>query len=101
MPKSEFLIVILEDDPFARNWMALLAARDWRTRLAGEVDEPLKVIPLLNQKASHVDLILMDTDIPGGENWIPQILGAISGMKHPPAILCTGIRANPEILSRM
>jgi DNA-binding NarL/FixJ family response regulator len=101
MPKTEFQIAIVEDDPFARNWMALLAARDWRTRLAGEVDEPQKIIPLLHQNASNVDLILVDTDIPGGEDWIPQILGAISGMKHPPAILCTGIRANPDVLSRM
>ncbi|OGO25535.1 MAG: hypothetical protein A2136_02065 [Chloroflexi bacterium RBG_16_54_11] len=101
MPKSEFQIIILEDDPFARNWMALLAARDWRTRLAGEFDQPLKIIPLLHQKASPLDLVLMDTDIPGGEDWIPQILGAVSGMKHPPAILCTGIRANPDILGRM
>jgi DNA-binding NarL/FixJ family response regulator len=101
MPKTEFQIAIVEDDPFARNWMALLAARDWRTRLSGEFDEPLKIIPLLHQKASYVDLILMDTDIPGGENWIPQILGAISGIQHPPAILCTGIRANPDVLGRM
>lgn len=101
MPKSEFQIIILEDDPFARNWMALLAARDWRTRVVGEFDQPLKIIPLLHQKVSVVDLILMDTDIPDGEDWIPQILGAISGMKHPPAILCTGIRANPEVLGRM
>ncbi len=36
MPKTEFQIVILEDDPFARNWMALLAARDWRTRVADD-----------------------------------------------------------------
>jgi hypothetical protein len=101
MPKTEFQILILEDDPFSRNWMALLAARDWRTRLAAEFDQPLKIIPFLHQKASYVDLILMDTDIPGGEDWIPQILGAISGMKRPPAILCTGIRASPEVLSRM
>ena len=101
MPKSEFQIIILEDDPFARNWMALLAARDWRTRLAGELDQPLKIIPLLHQKAAHVDLILMDTDIPGGEDWLPQIIGAIAGMKHPPAILCTGIKANPEVLARL
>jgi DNA-binding NarL/FixJ family response regulator len=101
MPKSEFLIAIVEDDPFARSWMALLAARDWRTRLVGEFDQPLKIIPILTQKVATVDLVLMDTDIPGGEDWIPQILGAISGMKHPPAILCTGIRANPDVLARM
>lgn len=101
MLKNEFLIAIVEDDPFARNWMALLAARDWRTRLAGEFDEPLKIIPLLHKKASYVDLVLMDTDIPGGENWIPEILGAISGLPHPPAILCTGIRADPDVLGRL
>ena len=101
MPKNEFQIIILEDDPFSRNWMALLAARDWRTRLAGEFDQPLKIVSFLHQKATDVDLIVMDTDIPGGEDWIPQILGAISGMKHPPAILCTGIRPNPEVLGRI
>jgi len=101
MPKDDIHLIILEDDPFARNWMALLAARDWRTRLVGEVDQPLKLIPLLHKKVSFVDLILMDTDIPGGEDWIPQILGAISTMKHPPAILCTGIQPNPNILGRM
>ncbi len=101
MPITEFQIAIVEDDPFARNWMALLAARDWRTRIAGEFDTPAKLVPLLHNQASYVDLVLMDTDIPGGEDWIPQILGAISGMKHPPAILCTGIRANPQILSRL
>ncbi len=101
MPKTEFQIVIVEDDPFARNWMALLAARDWRTRLAGEFDEPLKVVHLLHEPSSRVDLILMDTDIPGGEDWLPEILGVISNLKHPPAILCTGNRANPQVLSRL
>jgi len=101
MPKQEFQIAIVEDDPFARNWMALLAARDWRTRLAGEYDEPLKIIPLLNKKASYIDLILMDTDIPGEESWIPQILGAISTIQHPPVILCTGIKADPDVLGRL
>src|SRR5512136_1373879 len=99
MPKTEFQIAIVEDDPFARNWMALIAARDWRTRLAGEFDLPLKIIPLLHQKASYLDLILLDTDIPGGEDWIPEILGTISGIPHPPAILCTGIRPNHKVLA--
>jgi DNA-binding NarL/FixJ family response regulator len=101
MPKNEFQVAIVEDDPFSRNWMALLAARDWRTRLAGEFEHPQQIIPRLHQKASKIDLILMDTDIPGGEDWIPPILGAISGMQYPPAILCTGIRANQAVLSRL
>ncbi len=101
MPKTEFQIVIVEDDPFARNWMALLAARDWRTRLAGEFDAPQKIIPMLHQKASLVDLILLDTELPGGEDWIPEIIGAISGLQNPPAILCIGIHAKPNVLSQL
>jgi len=101
MPKDNIRIVIVEDDPFSRNWMALLAARDWRTHVVGEADAPLKILPFLSSKASRVDLILMDTDIPGDEDWIPHILGAIQGMKRPPAILCTGIRPNPMVLSRL
>jgi DNA-binding NarL/FixJ family response regulator len=101
MPKNEFQVAIVEDDPFSRNWMALLAARDWRTRLAGEFEHPQQLIPHLHQKTSRIDLLLMDTDIPGGEDWIPPILGAISSLQNPPAILCTGIRANPAVLSRL
>ncbi len=101
MPKTEFLIAIVEDDPFARSWMALLAARDWRTRLAGEFDQPVKIIPLLRDLPEHIDLVLLDTDLPGGEDWIPQILAAISGLKHPPAILCTGVRASPDVLAHL
>src|SRR4030042_850977 len=101
MPKTESQILTLEDDPCARNWMALVAARYWRTRLAGEYYEPLKIIPLLNKKASYIDLILMDTDIPGEETWIPQILGVISTIQHPPVILCTGIKADPDVLGRL
>ena len=33
---NDIRVVIVEDDPFARNWMALLAARDLRTRVIGE-----------------------------------------------------------------
>jgi DNA-binding NarL/FixJ family response regulator len=101
MPKDIIRLVIVEDDPFSRNWMALLAARDWRTHVVGEADAPLNILPFLTAKASRVDLILMDTDIPGDEDWLPHILGAVQGMKHPPAILCTGIRPNPHVLSRL
>jgi DNA-binding NarL/FixJ family response regulator len=101
MPIDNIRIVIVEDDPFSRNWMALLVARDWRTRVVGEADAPLKILPFITSRASRVDLIIMDTDIPGNEDWLPHILGAIQGIKHPPAILCTGIRPNPHVLSRL
>jgi hypothetical protein len=43
----------------------------------------------------------MDTDIPGGEDWIPRIIELVSGMKEMPRILCTGVRPNPRVLAQI
>lgn len=100
MPR-DFRVVIVEDDPFSRNWMVLLAVRDWRTRVVGEVDEPAKLMPYLTDPISPVDFVLMDTDIPGGEDWIPRILDTIANLKKPPRILLTGIRPNPVVVRQL
>jgi DNA-binding NarL/FixJ family response regulator len=100
MPR-DFRVVIVEDDPFARNWMVLLAVRDWRTRVIGEVDEPSKLIPFLTDPISPVDFVLMDTDIPGGEDWIPRILEVVSNLKRQPKILLTSVRANPVVIRQI
>ena len=94
-------IVIVEDDPFARNWMALLAARDLRIRLIGEADRPSKLISILKREVERVDLILLDTDIPGGEDWIPRIRTTLCSINRFPKILCTGIKPDNKILSQL
>lgn len=99
--KRDIRVVIVEDDPFSRNWMVLLAVRDWRTRVIGEVDEPAKVIPFLTDPLTPADFIIIDTDIPGGEDWLPRLLELVSGQKNQPKILCTGIRANPDVLRQL
>lgn len=94
-------VLILEDDPFARNWMSMLAARDLRTRVIGEIDEPSKLISFLERSAERIDLILLDTDIPSGEDWIPRIRETLKSINRFPRILCTGITANPRVLSQL
>jgi len=94
-------VVILEDDPFARNWMVLVGVRDWRTRVVGEINEPSQLISILNDKSTRKDLLIMDTDIPGGENWIPRIINTIKEIKENPKVLCTGINPNPRVLSQL
>lgn len=94
-------IVIVEDDPFARNWMALLAARDLRIRVIGEADRPTKLISILKKEIERIDLILLDTDIPGGENWIPRIRKTLCSLNRFPKILCTGINPENKILSQL
>lgn len=99
--RRDIRVVVIEDDPFARNWMVLLAVRDWRTRVIGEADHPAKLAQYLNDPISPVDIVIMDTDIPGGDNWIPRILEQISKHKNPPRILCTGINPNKAVLREL
>jgi DNA-binding NarL/FixJ family response regulator len=99
--RRDIRVVIVEDDPFARNWMVMLAVRDWRTRVIGEVSEPAQLIPFLTDPISPADFVLLDTDLPGGEDWIPRILELISHQKHQPKILCTGIRPNAQVLRQL
>ncbi len=99
--KRDIRVVVVEDDPFARNWMVLLAVRDWRTRVIGELSDPAQLVPFLTDPISPVDFIILDTDIPGGEDWIPRILELISGMEETPHILCTGVRPNKDVLAQL
>jgi DNA-binding NarL/FixJ family response regulator len=97
-------VVIVEDDPFARNWMVLLAARDWRTRVVGETDEPSKLLKLINELTKEnlaIDFIVLDTEMPSGVNWISKILTSISSLPKTPKVLFTGIRANPQVLRQL
>jgi DNA-binding NarL/FixJ family response regulator len=98
---QDIYVVIVEDDPFARNWMVLLASRDWRTRVTGEADNPIQIIPILKNFSKRVDLIILDTDIPGGEDWIPRIIKTVSSLDRRPAILCTGIKPNERVLRQL
>jgi DNA-binding NarL/FixJ family response regulator len=98
--RQDIRVVILEDDPFARNWMVMIAVRDWRTRVVGEANNPTELLACL-KTCGPVDLIIMDTDIPGGEDWLPYIREQIAKQKPFPKILCTGIRPNQNVLSQL
>ena len=94
-------IAIVEDDPFARNWMTLLAARDWRTRVVLEADRPLMLKSFLEAEAQLVDLVLLDTDIPGYADWLTKIEGILKPRDHKPKVLCTGVKPNERVLERL
>lgn len=98
---DDIRVIIVEDDPYARNWMALLAARDLRTRVVGELDEPSSLIRILEKNYQRVDLILLDTDIPSGEDWIPRIRNTLNSLEKNPLIICTGILANHRVLTQL
>jgi DNA-binding NarL/FixJ family response regulator len=99
--RRDIRVVIVEDDPFARNWMTLVVVRDWRTRVVGEIDEPSKLLPYLKDEITPADFVILDTDIPGEADWIPRIKDTIAPLSKFPKILCTGIRANGSVLRQL
>jgi len=94
---KETHVLLVEDDFYARNWMELLLRRDWRTRVVGEVSNPVELSNAfisLNDQNGHADLVLIDTDHPNDPNWLPQVISSMA--KHSPnsAILYTGVEPN-------
>jgi response regulator RpfG family c-di-GMP phosphodiesterase len=56
-------VFILEQDPYARQWMALLLARDWRTQEVGEASEIEQACQALQATRERVDLVLLDAGL--------------------------------------
>lgn len=100
MPK-DIRVLIIEDDPYARDLMSLLLTRDWRTRVVGEVSGEGDLSLFLRDEMQKVDVVVLDTEIPG-EPAIPTHLAELTKlMEIPPKILYTGTRVNRNILEQV
>ena len=47
--QKDIRVLIVEDDPYARDLMALLLTRDWRTQVIGELGKKEEVIDFLHR----------------------------------------------------
>lgn len=81
--------------------MMLLLTRDWRTRVAGEAGDEAEALRILSQPTRRVDAILLDTEIPGDPPWPFALAQVARSRPRPPAILCTGTRADAATLERI
>jgi len=98
---KDIRVLIIEDDPYARDLMSLLLTRDWRTRVVGEVAGEGDLALFLRDEMQKVDVVILDTEIPG-EPDIPSKLAAITQkIPVPPRILYTGTLAKREILAEV
>lgn len=95
-------VLLIEDDPYARTMMELLLRRDWRTRVAASVNHPRELraaLESLRAARQRVDLVLVDTDIPGDTAWLPETLAALRGGKA--RVLFTGVAPRPALVERL
>jgi len=96
-PATLVRVLVIEDDPYARDVMALLLTRDWRTELAGEVSRSQDLPAMLaDPNTGHVDVVLLDAERPDDPDWpIRQALAIRAVRGAGPAIVLTATR--PEV----
>jgi len=100
MPK-DIRVLIIEDDPYARDLMSLLLTRDWRTRVVGEVDGEVELNLFLSDEMLKVDVVILDTEIPGDPGNPTKLASLTQRLPNPPRILYTGTLANRDFLEQV
>jgi len=90
----EIRIAIVEDDPYARDLMALLMWRDWRTRVVAEAGRPEAIRPVLREE--NPDLILLGADAPDRVRRLAEVLQAAPEAKVQ--VLCVATRPDRTTL---
>ncbi len=98
---KDIRVLIVEDDPFARDLMSLLLTRDWRTRVIGEATDKKGLVDFLSQGDSKVDVVVLDTEIPGSPILPFELAAMTQEMSTSPAILYTGTKASLEPLKQI
>ena len=91
-------VLLIEDDPYARDLMTLLLTRDWRTRVVGEVADDQDLLHFLSDNMTPVDVVVLDTEIPWDPEWLYMVIDKIRSQENPPLILYLGTVPNVELL---
>ena len=89
-------VLIIEEDPFASNWMAMLVARDWRTFVSGETVSVDEADRQLKKKTNGIKFILLDADLVM-ESAILNLKAAVT-RKQAIQILLIGNSPSPDVL---
>lgn len=91
-------VLVAEDDHFSSNWMALLLARDWRTRVAAQAASADDLRTCLANPVEKIDLVLLDTEMPGDVHWLGDMLQAIAERSESPKVLLLGTHPQEQKL---
>jgi DNA-binding NarL/FixJ family response regulator len=99
----EIRVLIIEDDPYARDLMAMLLARDWRTRVVAELGSgsETEMKDLLKRPNHHIDLVIVDTEIPSDPHWPAHAAEIIIAAQNAPGILYTCTRPEASIIEHL
>ncbi|MFT3894402.1 MAG: hypothetical protein QM730_22455 [Anaerolineales bacterium] len=101
--QKELNVIIVEDDPYARDFMSMLLRRDWRTRVVGEFSSlsGMELKQTLRSPSAHVDILVLDTEVANDENWPAKVVQMTRVLPRPPIIVFTCTSPEPHILERI
>ena len=103
--QKDLNVIIVEDDPYARDFMSLLLRRDWRTRVTGEFGShaTIELQHALHQQAPRVDVLIVDTEVPDDEAWpvkVAQMTRSLPAAQAP-VILYTCTAPDLHVFGRI
>ena len=93
-------VIIVDDDMYARNWMAFLLTRDLRTQVVATVSGPRKAKTALHtmHPLEPIDIVIIDTEFPDEREWAFQIAKLFHSKQRQPYIIYTGTRVDRQLL---
>ena len=95
---EEVHVVLVEDDPYGRDLMAMLLWRDWRTRVVGETGSLSDLAEGLSGPKAQI--IIVDTEHPENPEWVPEATRIIQAFQPKAGILCVATHADWGNFSR-
>jgi DNA-binding NarL/FixJ family response regulator len=95
--EKDIRVLIIEDDQYSRNMMAMLLTRDWRTRVVGELNGHDDLGEYVEQPLQQVDVILIGVETPSDQDWPFRVLQVVSSFQAPPVVLYAGTRVDHNL----
>lgn len=88
---KELRVVIIEDDPYARDMMSMLLTRDWRTHVVAEFgsNAEAELKQFFARPANPVDVVIIDTEVPADSRWMARAVQIALAQPHPPVLIYT------------
>lgn len=101
--KKELNVIIVEDDPYARDFMSMLLRRDWRTHVVGEFSSlsGMELKQALRSSTPRIDILLLDTEVANDESWPAKVVQMTRALPRPPLIVFTCTSPEPQVLERI
>ena len=92
---------ILDSDPFVRNWIALLLARDWRTHYVGEAGSIPDFDIILKNEQPNINVVFLRDTIAADDVLFKQYKQALAVIPHDVLTIMTGLQVNDQALKQL